>query len=127
MIHEACQNTVSVFMFLVQVMWFSSGGTKSVLHNDDVDNINCLFSGTKDLLFIDYKKYKDVVSKSFHLQIDKHYTISLFGSKRKPNGNPNPDPTILTRYVSLFPYSSKTSGFPVFTGQKLTKLLNTYL
>ena len=42
-------------------MWFSSGGTKSVLHNDDVDNINCLFSGTKELLFIDYKKYKDKV------------------------------------------------------------------
>ena len=43
-------------------MWFSSGGTKSVLHNDDVDNINCLFSGTKELLFIDYKKYKGKVS-----------------------------------------------------------------
>lgn len=42
-------------------MWFSSGGTKSVLHNDDVDNINCLFSGTKELLFIDYKKYKGKV------------------------------------------------------------------
>ena len=42
-------------------MWFSSGGTKSVLHNDDVDNINCLFSGTKELLFIDYKKYKNKV------------------------------------------------------------------
>ena len=42
-------------------MWFSSGGTKSVLHNDDVDNINCLFSGTKELLFIDYKKYNDKV------------------------------------------------------------------
>ena len=35
--------------------------------------------------------------------------------------------TILTRYVSLFPSSSKTSGLSVFTGQKLTKLLNTYL
>ena len=45
----------------LQVMWFSSGGTKSVLHNDDVDNINCLFSGTKELLFIDYKKYKKQV------------------------------------------------------------------
>jgi len=46
-------------------MWFSSGGTKSVLHNDDVDNINCLFSGTKELLFIDYKKYKNKVPIDF--------------------------------------------------------------
>ena len=35
------------------VMWFSGGGTKSVLHNDDSENINCLFDGTKDLLFYD--------------------------------------------------------------------------
>ncbi|XP_001630801.3 uncharacterized protein LOC5510344 [Nematostella vectensis] len=47
-------------MLVDTVMWFSSGGTKSVLHNDDVDNINCLFSGTKELLFIDYK-YKNKV------------------------------------------------------------------
>ncbi|KAK3735817.1 hypothetical protein QZH41_019916 [Actinostola sp. cb2023] len=49
-------------MLVDTVMWFSSGGTKSVLHNDDVDNINCLFSGTKELLFIDYKKYNDKVT-----------------------------------------------------------------
>lgn len=43
-------------------MWFSSGGTKSVLHYDDgLENINCLFAGTKELLFIDYYKYKHVV------------------------------------------------------------------
>ena len=35
------------------VMWFSSGGTKSVLHFDAVDNINCLFSGSKQLFLID--------------------------------------------------------------------------
>ena len=29
-------------------MWFSSGGTKSVLHNDDADNINCILSGKKE-------------------------------------------------------------------------------
>lgn len=34
------------------VVWFSSGGTKSVLHYDAVDNINCLFDGTKELLMI---------------------------------------------------------------------------
>ena len=32
------------------VMWFSSGGTKSVLHNDAFENINCLFDGTKELI-----------------------------------------------------------------------------
>ncbi|XP_013411943.1 jmjC domain-containing protein 5 [Lingula anatina] len=44
------------------VLWFSSGGTKSVLHSDDIDNINCLMDGTKRLIFID-KKYKDLVEK----------------------------------------------------------------
>jgi len=34
------------------VVWFSSGGTKSVLHYDAVDNINCLFDGTKELVMI---------------------------------------------------------------------------
>ena len=35
------------------VMWFSSGGTSSVLHSDNVDNINCLFSGEKELYMVD--------------------------------------------------------------------------
>ena len=35
------------------VMWFSSGGTKSVLHSDNVDNINCVFSGEKELYVVD--------------------------------------------------------------------------
>ena len=53
---------VAVYSLWLQVMWFSSGGTKSVLHLDDgLDNINCLFRGTKELLFIDYQKYKHVV------------------------------------------------------------------
>jgi lysine-specific demethylase 8 len=29
------------------IMWFSSGGTKSVIHNDGQDNVNCVLSGTK--------------------------------------------------------------------------------
>lgn len=40
------------------VMWFSSGGTKSVFHHDDVENINCLYRGSKTLLFVEYQKYK---------------------------------------------------------------------
>jgi lysine-specific demethylase 8 len=35
------------------VMWFSNGGTKSVLHYDAIDNINCLMSGTKELYMVD--------------------------------------------------------------------------
>ena len=28
-------------------IWFSSGGTKSVLHTDTLENLHCLVSGTK--------------------------------------------------------------------------------
>lgn len=35
------------------IMWFSSGGTKSVLHNDGLDNVNCLIDGEKYLVMID--------------------------------------------------------------------------
>lgn len=34
-------------------MWFSSGGTKSVLHNDDGENINCVLSGNKEFFMAD--------------------------------------------------------------------------
>jgi hypothetical protein len=29
------------------LVWMSSGGTKSVVHYDDADNLNCLISGQK--------------------------------------------------------------------------------
>ena len=29
------------------LVWMSSGGTKSVVHYDDADNLNCLISGKK--------------------------------------------------------------------------------
>ncbi|XP_048259368.1 bifunctional peptidase and arginyl-hydroxylase JMJD5-like [Haliotis rufescens] len=44
-------------------LWFSSGGTKSVLHSDSMDNINCLMDGTKDFIFID-KRYKPQIEAS---------------------------------------------------------------
>jgi len=50
-----CKNTRN--LMLDHVTWMSSGGTKSVLHQDDLDNINCLFRGEKDLLFINPIKY----------------------------------------------------------------------
>ncbi|KAK2159673.1 hypothetical protein LSH36_148g02021 [Paralvinella palmiformis] len=37
----------------VGTIWFSSGDTQSVLHMDDVDNINCLLDGQKELVLID--------------------------------------------------------------------------
>ena len=46
------------------VMWFSNGGTKSVLHFDAIDNINCLMSGTKELFMVDKKEHA-------HINIDK--------------------------------------------------------
>lgn len=43
--------------FVDNVMWFSSGGTKSVVHTDSVDNINCLFRGNKTLIMVDPEKH----------------------------------------------------------------------
>lgn len=40
-------------------MWFSSGGTKSVTHTDDYENILCIQDGVKDLVMVDsYKHFK---------------------------------------------------------------------
>ena len=44
---------VCVFWFKDTVMWFSSGGSKSFLHMDTVDNINCMISGVKDWFIVD--------------------------------------------------------------------------
>ena len=35
------------------IMWLSSGGTTSVLHNDEFENINCVLDGSKQFIFID--------------------------------------------------------------------------
>lgn len=32
-----------------------------MIHHDDLDNINCLFRGTKQLFFVNYNKYQDFV------------------------------------------------------------------
>lgn len=42
------------------IMWFSSGGTNSHLHNDGFDNINCILDGSKEIILID-KKYGELV------------------------------------------------------------------
>lgn len=43
------------------LMWFSSGGTKSVVHTDAVENINCLLRGDKEFVMIDPLRYGDKV------------------------------------------------------------------
>jgi len=42
----------------VNNMWFGRGGSKSVIHYDDQDNINCLFSGQKRFVFM-HPRYKE--------------------------------------------------------------------
>ncbi|XP_071507437.1 bifunctional peptidase and arginyl-hydroxylase JMJD5-like [Diadema antillarum] len=42
------------------ILWYSSGGTKSVLHFDSLDNINCVMDGRKDIFLVD-KREKDNV------------------------------------------------------------------
>lgn len=46
---------------IMQIMWFSSGGTKSVVHTDSVDNVNCLYRGEKQFVMVDPDKYGDKV------------------------------------------------------------------
>lgn len=49
-------------------MWFSSGGTISVTHTDDYENILCVFDGIKEVVLVDYFKHK----KAADMIIDKH-------------------------------------------------------
>lgn len=49
-------------------MWFSSGGTSSVTHTDDYENILCMFHGTKELVLVDFFKYKNIAN----ILIDQH-------------------------------------------------------
>ncbi|RDD43635.1 Lysine-specific demethylase 8 [Trichoplax sp. H2] len=62
-----------VFTLTDDVMWFSSGGTKSVLHTDGYQNLNCLFRGTKDLVMINssYPREELIeVSKGAYSNVD---------------------------------------------------------
>ncbi|KAK6169680.1 hypothetical protein SNE40_020679 [Patella caerulea] len=47
--------------FVEIMMWFSSGGTNSVVHFDAVDNINCVYRGSKDFVIVDPIKYEGMV------------------------------------------------------------------
>ena len=55
------------------MLWFSSGGTKSVLHNDHAENIMCVFRGTKEFFLID-KEYQELVNKFAIILVQKSAT-----------------------------------------------------
>ena len=46
--------------FNMVVMWFSSGGTSSVLHSDEQENILSIVQGTKELLLWSPDQYKNI-------------------------------------------------------------------
>ena len=46
---------------MFQLMWFSSGGTKSVIHTDAFDNINCVFRGEKTFVMVDPARDREKV------------------------------------------------------------------
>jgi len=48
-------------LFRRNMMWMSSGGTKSVVHIDDYENLNCLVRGRKELILVDRRKYPKAV------------------------------------------------------------------
>ena len=52
-----------MFVFL----WFSSGGTKSVLHTDSYENLHCLVSGRKDFVLIE-PHYADVIGPEHEMK-----------------------------------------------------------
>ena len=39
--------------FLYVYMWFSSGGTRSILHTDTSENLHCVVSGRKEFLLME--------------------------------------------------------------------------
>ena len=47
----ACRGFIDNFSFTY--MWFSSGGTKSVLHTDSFENFHCLVSGRKEFVLME--------------------------------------------------------------------------
>ena len=50
---------------LVEVdLWMSGGGTKSILHKDAYNAINCLYNGTKEWKMVEYK-YEDKIYKAW--------------------------------------------------------------
>ncbi|XP_064650188.1 bifunctional peptidase and arginyl-hydroxylase JMJD5-like isoform X2 [Lineus longissimus] len=60
-------------MLVDAVLWLSSGGTKSVLHNDEFNNFNCLLEGRKEIILIDQVYRSQVEADGFMQQ--GHYSL----------------------------------------------------
>ncbi|XP_013416768.1 tRNA wybutosine-synthesizing protein 5 [Lingula anatina] len=56
-----CEEMIHEGFLTEAMMWYSSGGTSSVVHTDSVDNINCLYRGDKEFVFVDPHKYGELV------------------------------------------------------------------
>ncbi|KAK7108102.1 hypothetical protein V1264_015897 [Littorina saxatilis] len=50
--------------FAFAMMWFSSGGTNSVVHTDAFDNLNCLLRGQKSFVMMDPARDRDKIDIS---------------------------------------------------------------
>lgn len=58
-------------------MWFSSGGTKSVAHTDDYDNILCLLQGRKKLILVDPYKYPDAAQNIIDIRDGSYSSMDV--------------------------------------------------
>lgn len=62
--------------FMYTYMWFSSGGTRSLLHTDSSENLHCLVSGSKQFLLME-PHYASVIGPEqalkgiYHVDVDK--------------------------------------------------------
>ena len=61
-------------------MWFSSGGTKSVIHNDDQDNINCVLSGKKRLVMMHPRSKLVIEEKAYGWVVAKEDIPAAYGA-----------------------------------------------
>ena len=61
-------------------MWFSSGGTKSVLHTDQYDNLNCVVRGEKIFVMADFQENREKVNINFFTNL-----VNLIVYDRKKN------------------------------------------
>lgn len=59
------------------VMWFSSGDTKSVIHYDDYENLNCLLRGRKRFLFVNTTKYKNIEHKIIDIEESSYGSVDV--------------------------------------------------
>ena len=81
-------------------MWFSGGGTASVLHSDGSENINCVLDGGKELVLIN-ASYSDVIESddagwtddgSYSMVVRAASSTSSTSRARRRGGVAHPSP-----------------------------------